>query len=647
MKSYRLAACALSAALLWCPGVPAAAPKTIVVGSLTLSLCVPQYTGYCGVIERALDPTGAVSGKIRVGFEYYPRRDQRSAALGTILPQEGGPGYSSTGTRDFYLGLFDPLRDRRDVLIVDKRGTGRSTPIDCPWLQTGSLALGAVANCGRQLGAAAWRYGTDFAVGDIVAVLDALGIGEVDFYGDSYGTFVGQIFAGLYPQRLRSIVLDSAYPVRPPDVWFPTDWATAWGGIDLSCSRSPSCVALGGEASSRMQQLIDDVRVQPIQGLAPNGFGALRAATVDTSSLINLIFDAGDGASIYRDIDAAVRAWLDQKDALPILRMVAEDETGYASAPKDFSYGLYTAVVCQDYPQLYDMNSRVPVRERQYANALDLARSYRPNLFAPFTFDEGLASQLYVTPLDSCLPWPPPIAGPVPGKPLPPSVHFPTVPTLVLSGDLDSVTSITDAQEVTDQFPNAVHVIIPNLPHVVAGGDLIGCTASIVLRFVQELVPGDTSCTKRVRAARTVPKFARLASELEPLQAVAGDKSTPAQRRVAAAALASAGDVVAQWYATVGSYLRGLRGGRFNYVATAHGYKFTLQDLQWTEDVAVSGTVLWNQSTNIVTAQLALVVSGVPAGALKLRWDDADFHAIAAVEGQINGATVKAQSIAP
>jgi pimeloyl-ACP methyl ester carboxylesterase len=647
MKSSRLAACALSVALILGSGVAAAVPKTIVVGTLTLTLCNTEYTGYCGAIERPLDPTGAVPGKLTVGFEYYPRRDQRSAALGTILPQEGGPGYSSTGTRDFYLGLFAPLRDRRDVLIVDKRGTGLSDPIDCPWLQTGSLALGAVGNCGRQLGAAAWLYGTDFAVRDIVAVLDALGIGEVDFYGDSYGTFVGQIFAGLYPQRLRSIVLDSAYPVRPPDAWFPTDWATAWAGIDLSCSRSPTCVALGGRASSRMQQLIDDVRIQPITGQAPDGFGVLRATAVNTGNLINLIFDAGYGASIYRDIDAAVRAWLDDHDPLPILRMAAEDETGYPSAPGDFSYGLYTAVICQDYPQLYDMNARVPVRERQYTEALELARTYRPNLFAPFTFDEGIASQLYVTPLDSCLPWPPPSAGQVPGKPLPPSVQFPTVPTLVLSGDLDSVTSITDAQEVTDQFPNAVHVIIPNLPHVVAGGDLIGCTSSIVLHFVQELTSGDTSCTSRVRAARTVPKFARLANELEPLEPVSGDASSPAQRQLAAAALETAGDVVAQWYATVGSYLRGLRGGRFDYVETANGYKFTLKELQWTEDVAVSGTVVWNTSTNIVTAQVDLVANGAAAGSLNMRWDDADFHAIASVAGQINGARVKAQGVAP
>lgn len=625
----------------------AAVPRTITVGSLTLTLCNRQYAGYCGAIERPLDPSGAVAGRITVGFEFYPRRDRSLASLGTILPQEGGPGYSSTGTRDFYLALFAPLRDRRDVLIVDKRGTGRSDPIDCPWLQSGAVALQAVANCGRQLGSSAWLYGTDFAVRDIAAVLDALDIDAVDFYGDSYGTFVGQIMAGLYPNRLRSIILDSAYPVRPPDAWFPTDWATAWAGIDLSCSRSPSCAALSGRASWRMQQLIDDVRRNPINGQAADGFGVVRKTTVDTGTLMYLIFDAGYGSSIYRDMDAAVRAWVDDKDARPILRMIAEDETGYRSAPADFSYGLYTAVICQDYPQLYDLDAAPGVRARQYANALDRARQYRPDLFAPFTFDEGLASQLYITPLDTCLSWPAPPAGVEPGKPLASSVHFPGVPTLVLSGDLDSVTSAEDAQQVTEQFPNAVHVVIPNMPHVVAGSDLVGCASSIVVTFVRELVPGDTSCTRRVRAARTVPLFARRANQLDALQPLAGDHSSDAQRRLAAAALATAGDVVAQWYATVGTYLRGLRGGTFNYFWTANGYVFRLQQVQWTEDVAVTGTVNWNMNTNVVSAQLDVDVNGVAAGSLHMRWNDADYHAIAAVDGTIQGSAVRAQGVAP
>src|SRR5262249_4173431 len=118
----------------------AAPARTITVGDLTLRLCDKDFTGYCGSIKRALDPTGDVKGKIRVAFVYYPRFDQSHRALGTLLPQEGGPGYSTRGTAGAYLNIYGPLRDRRDVLIVDKRGTGLSDAIDCPEIQTGDPA---------------------------------------------------------------------------------------------------------------------------------------------------------------------------------------------------------------------------------------------------------------------------------------------------------------------------------------------------------------------------------------------------------------------------------------------------------------------------------------------------------------------------
>ena len=152
--------------MLGCAALPAAAsvsaaPATITVGELTLTLCRPHLAGYCGSIKQPIDPSGVTPGKFTIGFEYYPRLDIADPPLGTILPQEGGPGYSSTGTRDYYLEIFDALRDRRDILIVDKRGTGLSSPVDCPEMQTGSLALSAAAACARQLGDTAWFYGTD------------------------------------------------------------------------------------------------------------------------------------------------------------------------------------------------------------------------------------------------------------------------------------------------------------------------------------------------------------------------------------------------------------------------------------------------------------------------------------------------------
>jgi pimeloyl-ACP methyl ester carboxylesterase len=643
---------AIFCATLSATAAASAPPSTIKVGDLTLTLCNTDYTGYCGSITRLIDPTGITPGTLTVGFEYYPRSDSSQASLGTILPQEGGPGYSSTGSRDYYLEVFAALRDRRDVLIVDKRGTGLSSPIDCPALQTGSLALGAVAACAKQLGDTSWFYGTDFAAQDIAAVLDALAIDEVDFYGDSYGTFVGQVFMGLFPHRLRSVILDSAYPVRPPDPWFSADWAAGWSGIDVSCDRSPSCSSLGGAATSRMQQIIDIIRQSPIKGQAPDGNGDLQPTTINTASLINLIEDAGYGPPVYRDLDAAARAWLDAKDALPLLRLVAEMNTASASDPVDFSYGLASAVTCTDYPLLYDLRMPRSVRNQQYAAGLQDARVNRPDLFAPFTVDEGIASQVYITPLNSCLPWtmpPTDLAPGAPGVPLPPSVHYPAVPTLVLSGDLDSITSVTDANQAAAQLPDAVHVVVPNLGHVVSDSDEIGCTLGIVHRFVKNLDPGDTSCVLKVRPVRTVPLFAVTASELAPLQSLKGDKTTDVQRRIAAAGLETVGDVIARYYVTYNFVDTGLRGGSFTYAATDTGYKFKLKGLKWTNDVAVSGTVTWDQdpSSNIIAAQVTLVSAGKQVGTLQIRWNDGDINAMASVTGTVQGATLVAQRIAP
>jgi hypothetical protein len=85
----------IGCASAWCAGVAHASPDSIKVGTLTLTLCNTDYTGYCGSIQRPIDPGDGVTGTITVGFEYYPRSDATKARLGTILPQEVG----QSGTR--------------------------------------------------------------------------------------------------------------------------------------------------------------------------------------------------------------------------------------------------------------------------------------------------------------------------------------------------------------------------------------------------------------------------------------------------------------------------------------------------------------------------------------------------------------------
>ena len=138
-----------------------------------------------------------------------------------------------------------------------------------------------------------------------------------------------------------------------------------------------------------------------------------------------------------------------------------------------------------------------------------------------------------------------------------------------------------------------------------------------------------------------------MASELVPLEALKGNQASDAQQRIAASGLEAVGDVIARYYATYNDFDIGLRGGKFTYTTSRTVYVFTLTELKWTEDVAVSGTVSWDQVSNIITAQVKLKSAGAQVGALHIRWNDADIDAMASVTGEIQGATLIAQRIAP
>jgi pimeloyl-ACP methyl ester carboxylesterase len=633
-------------------------PQKITVGSLTLKFCNSDYGGYCGQLKRPLDPTGGIKGTITIGFEYYPRFDQSAPARGTLLPQEGGPGYSTTGTRDAYLNIFGSLREHRDVVMIDKRGTGTSGAIDCREIQTGdSSDPAALKACGDQLGAKAYLYGTHLAVDDIAAVLDALQIDDVDFYGDSYGTYVGQTFAAWHPERLRSLILDSAYPVRPRDIWFPTDWTTARDGLDLVCDRSPSCRALRGTATGRIERLLRELRDQPISGTAPDADGIPLDVTVDVSTLFLLITNLGNSPITYRDLDAAARAWFDNHDKLPLLRLAAEYNTPFVTDAVDFSYGQYQALICQEYPLHYDLDDGPAKRRRQYGRGIEAARQNRPELFAPFSIDEALASNANFTPLATCLDWPKPLPAYPQGDPLPAHPQFPNVPTLVLSGDLDSVTSPQDAAEAAAQFPNVTHLLIPNLTHVTSyfysdagylpdGGDTTHCVQRIVRRFIAQLSPGDTRCIPNVRPIRTVPKFAAFVNQLEPAQAVQGNAAGTRDLKLAAATLETVGDVFSRFLVTFGIG-GGLRGGQFTYSLQPFGYEFELDRVQWTQDLQVSGRMRWHLVTGNVIAVVRLRQDNKQIGTLTIEWNDVQKNAIATLSGTIGSKAVKAQRIAP
>jgi pimeloyl-ACP methyl ester carboxylesterase len=631
--------------------IPADAPP-IQVGTLQLRTCLTA-PAYCGSLDRPLDPAGEVQGTISIGFEYYPRTDQSKPALGTIVATEGGPGYATTGSRAGYIGLFHTLMDRRNLLLVDNRGTGTSQDMNCQPLQNYPYAsLPLIAECGAYLGATSDLYGTGLAADDMAAVLDALAIAKIDLYGDSYGTFFSQAFAGRHPERLRSLVLDSAWPVVGQNPWYPEAAPAMRHSFEAACERSLVCQNLPGTASQRFQILLDALRQHPFWGKAHDGNGTLVGTHADPAALAFVGYSNGTGPIVYRETDAAARAFLEQGDDAPLLRLLAENlaisgANAGSPQPQEYSEGLFIAVSCTDYNQLYDMTAATSMRWLQRNAAFAAEEANYPNVYAPFTLEEFNVIPLDYSVFDACLNWPIPSPLHPPGQPAGPNPNFTTAPVLVLSGEMDTTTPAQQGVEATALFPNATHVLVFNSTHVTAVGDANHCASVLVQRFVATLSPGDTSCAVHIPEIRTVPRFAQTAAAVDPAIAGAGNQGSNFDLQVAAAAVQSAGDAVARWWMNITGTGVGLRGGTFQYSSATNVTNFQLTGYRWTNDVAVSGTMQWNYTNGIVNAQLAVAGPGSESGVLYISWPGTQAHAQATITGVIGGRKIAATMYAP
>jgi hypothetical protein len=305
---------------------------------------------------------------------------------------------------------------------------------------------------------------------------------------------------------------------------------------------------------------------------------------------------------------------------------------GTGGPVREWSEGLYDAVSCNDYPQAYDMTQPHAVRVGQYRASKKGLEKNAPNVFWPFTVKEWVTYPEHYW--DSCLRWP------VPSRvdpPVPPDAHYPDVPVLVMSGDLDSLTSPEGALATAAAFPSSTFVSVANSTHVTALADYGRCSSRIVLHFVETLSAGDTSCASQYAPNRLVDRFAEHAADL----GIHGRR-----RRTAVVAADTVADVVARWYAIIGSHGVGLRGGTF----TTHGYTnvtYRMDGVEWVDDVAVSGHIVWDHRTGQIRASVSLDGPAASPGTLRMSWSDWAQLPQASVSGTLGGQAVSYSFLAP
>ena len=303
------------------------------------------------------------------------------------------------------------------------------------------------------------------------------------------------------------------------------------------------------------------------------------------------------------------------------------------------------AVFCQDAPQIFDMHlppaQRVVARDRIIAER----KMSAPDTYAPFTIDEYRRMPLDYAFIDECVRWPALAAGATPLAFA--GTRPPQVPVLVISGEFDNMTSVADGAAAAAQFSRARHIVIANSFHVNAlPRARTACGATLVRRFMSELAVEDEHCAASVPPLTLVPRFARAVHELDPAQALAGHEAGEEALRVVSATLLTCADVMTRAAeAGMGPGI-GLRGGTFTVARRDAGYRLTLHQVRWTDDLAVSGNLDLTGSRGGARADLELQTSQGP-GELQLTWPQGMSEAHIDARGTLGGKVVAAQALPP
>jgi pimeloyl-ACP methyl ester carboxylesterase len=437
----------------------------------------------CGVVQRPLDPARPDGARIDVHFVVVPALARRKAAE-PLFFIAGGPGQSAIRAAPALMPQLARLANRRDIVFVDQRGTGRSAPLDCPEpkralaeMADRALAVQRLHACREQLQQLPYgdlrSFTTTIAAADLDAVRAAIGAERIDLLGISYGTRVALEVMRQFPKAVRRAVLDG---VAPPDMVLPASFSTdnqaALDALIGACEAEAACRAAYPSLRADWAALLD--RAPITASVADPLSGERETVTLTREALLGAVRGPLYAPALAAALPAAiVDAARGRFEAL--VALATGLGPGRALAP---AVGMHFSVVCaEDLPGL--------------ASAAD-----RPGP----QFGTGFA-QFYE---QVCSGWP---RGAVPEAFY--TVPSARAPALLASGSLDPATPPRHAERVARALgASARHLLVPNAGHGVTG---IGCLRDVVFRFLDagsdaQALAVDASC---VAALPRPPAFRR------------------------------------------------------------------------------------------------------------------------------------------
>lgn len=404
----------------------------------------------CGVVQVPEDGSNPSGRRISIHFARVPATAQ-PAAPDPLLVLAGGPGQAAMDYGALVTTTFREVRKRRDIVLVDQRGTGKSAPLNCALAQEsmGNGDIGAVQAglraCLANLKADPRHYHTSAALADFEAVRQELGYVKFNLWGGSYGTRTALLYARHFPTRIRSMVLDSVAAPSTRVLLSSSHSQAALERLLADCMADRACASAYPALAGELRQLL------AMPSVGAHG----RQAFVQL--LRGALYDPAQASALPYAIHAAA-----QGRTRPL--------EGFLDSATSWSV---------DTMRLGMTFSAMCTEEVPYLDAAAMSADAKGSIFG-----DSYAH----TWREWCRAWP--AAAPPPGFADP---VVSDIPTLLFAGGIDPVTPPASARAAARTLSRSRVLVAPNAAHTFSGQ---GCAPQLTAAFVEQAIPGavDGAC---------------------------------------------------------------------------------------------------------------------------------------------------------
>jgi pimeloyl-ACP methyl ester carboxylesterase len=451
--------------------------------TIELTPCKPQGIqgdAKCGTLEVFENRATQKGRKIKLNILVLPATGQQREP-DPLFYFAGGPGSAATEDASGIGQILSSMRQRRDLVFVDQRGTGQSNPLNCELFNSADpqsyfgwfLPLEDVRKCRAQLEPKAdlTLYTTNIAMDDLDDVRAALGYEQINLYGGSYGTRAALVYLRRHPKHVRTVILHGVAPTNqfmPRN--FPPDAERALQGVLSECEVDEACRNAFPQVKADAQRVLEQLLQSPAEA-AVQLPGAKDRVTL----------------KLNRDLAAeAVRYMLYSPMGarrVPLFLHLAAEGNFLPLAQSALFYrqnlvatgsnGMYLSVTCaEDLP---------------YVKALEAKQLGAKTFLGSYRYDQQNAA---------CELWPRAAVDAQYAEPV-----RSDKPVLILTGEWDPVTPPSQGDAVAKALPNSLHIVVNDGAHGFGGLIGIDCIDRLMTQFVERgsVKDLDTSCTKNIK----------------------------------------------------------------------------------------------------------------------------------------------------